>query len=69
MTTPVATRPRSGRSGDAEARALLCVLQDLREAVHEEATEQLDAWRPRIERRSFLLSARNLAACASCSSP
>ena len=60
--TPVQKRPRSDGVGAREARALLLDLRQLREAVEAEAGQQLENWRPRIERRSFLLSARNLAA-------
>jgi pyruvate kinase len=45
-----------------QARLLLTELRRLRADVAAEAAMQLQAWRPRIERRSFLLSARNLAA-------
>ncbi len=62
MTTPVATRPDVDRYRAGDARALLLALEELRSAVQEEAAQQLDEWRPRIERRSFVLSAHNLAA-------
>lgn len=45
-----------------EARELLAGLELLRAEVGAEAAAQLEIWRPRIERRSFLLSAHNLAA-------
>ena len=49
--------PRFEEAGD-----VLQQLRQLRGAVRLEAAEQLREWQPRIERRSFLLSARNLAA-------
>ena len=47
---------------DPDLGELLERLEQLRDVVALEADEQLDGWRPRIERRSFGLSARNLAA-------
>jgi pyruvate kinase len=52
----------SGRADLEQARDVLAELQRLRAAVGFEAAEQLEAWRPSIERRSFFLSAHNLAA-------
>ena len=52
----------SGCADLEQARDVLAELRLLRAAVGAEAAEQLKAWRPRIERRSFLLSAHNLAA-------
>jgi hypothetical protein len=52
-----------GRSAAFErAHVLLSDVQRLRDEMGLEAAEQLAAWRPRIEGRSFLLSAHNLAA-------
>jgi pyruvate kinase len=59
VATPATIRPGSGI---VDLQALLLELEDLRGAVREEAAQQLEGWRPRIERRSFVLSARNLAA-------
>lgn len=43
------------------ARLLLETLLDLRREVHSEGQETFNAWRPLIQRRSFLISALNLA--------
>lgn len=56
------TLPGVGSFGQDGPGLLLEELQRLRDAVQDEAAQQLEDWRPRIERRSFLLSARNLAA-------
>ena len=76
MSHVIAERVVPSRAELEETRRLLAELEQLRAEVLVEAATQLRAWRPRIERRSFLLSARNLSAylalrrriCVSCSS-
>ena len=55
-------RTEGGREHEPIMAELLERLEQLRDVVALEAGEQLDGWLPRIERRSFGLSARNLAA-------
>ena len=62
MSHVIAERVVPSRAELDEARRLLAELQQLRAEVLAEAATQMRAWRPRIERRSFLLSARNLSA-------
>ena len=62
MSQLAADRQNGGTQRFEQAREVLAELRQLRDAVGSEAAEQLEVWRGRIERRSFLLSARNLAA-------
>ena len=62
MSQLLAAGRGGGRADLEQAQDVLAELQELRDAVWSEAAEQLEAWRARIERRSFLLSAHNLAA-------
>lgn len=62
MSQLTADRPSRESADLGRARDVLGRLQQLRDDVRLEAAAQLAEWGPRIERRSFLLSAHNLAA-------
>jgi pyruvate kinase len=51
----------AGASALPDAHELLRRVRTLRAAVHAEAEQTLASWQPRIDRQSFLPSARNLA--------
>lgn len=61
MQTLVATPTNLNNSDLSDPHHLLKALQDLRLSIYQEGQEIFQCWRPSIKRKSFLLSALNLA--------
>ncbi|XWK89167.1 MAG: hypothetical protein U7127_03605 [Phormidium sp.] len=61
MQTLVATPTNLNNCDLSDPHHLLKTLQDLRQSVYQEGQELFQSWRPSIKRKSFLLSALNLA--------